>query len=120
MNKMWAATVLLALAGCAATPEGFSEQQQQQISSVDFMRPYELSRTDISVTSLGEVQGESCQSNFWDDEPSQEQALLELKLAAAAVGANRIILKGCERAASEQCTSRWLCAGDAHQVQPLQ
>ncbi len=120
MKKLWTAALLLVLVGCAAEPQGLSSEQQQLLKSVDFMRPYELSRTDVSITSLGEVQGQSCQANIWDAEPTQEAALLQLKLAAASLGANHVILKGCERSTSDDCSSRWLCTGDAHQLQPLQ
>lgn len=114
------AVLAVMLGGCASSVEApFSSIEQQQLETVDFMRPYELSRTDVSHTSLGEVVGESCQRTRFQAQPSQAEALLKLKLAAAQLGANRVILKQCQQASSNDCRASWVCRGDAHQQQPL-
>ncbi|MGI0153276.1 Rcs stress response system protein RcsF [Pseudidiomarina sp. WS423] len=111
--------LVVAISGCAAPVPDTTAQQQQLQDTVEFIRPYELSRTDVSFTSLGAVAGESCQAHFWNQEPSQQQALLQLKQAAAEFGANALVLKQCIKAESAQCRLRWLCEGDAYQMQPL-
>ena len=114
------AVLTLMLGGCASPAEApLSANEQQQLAAVEFMRPYELSRTDVSHTALGEVVGESCQENRFQGQPSQAEALLKLKLAAAQRGANRVILKQCQQASSDECVASWVCRGDAHQQQPL-
>lgn len=114
------ALLALSLASCASTDDApFSALEQQQIAAVEFMRPYELSRTDVSFTAMGEVIGVACQSSVLQPSPSQAEALLQLKLAAAQLGANRVILKQCQQGPSEGCRSSWICRGDAHQQQPL-
>lgn len=115
------AVLTVMLGGCASSvEEPFSSLEQQQLETVEFIRPYELSRTDVSHTALGEVVGESCQSTRFQAAPSQAEALLKLKLAAAQLGANRVILKQCQQLSSNDCRAIWICRGDAHQQQPLQ
>ena len=112
--------LMLAVAACThSTNAGFSAAEQQQLVQVEFIRPYELSRADVSYTARGEVSGSSCQVLANQPAPTQAEALLRLKLAAAAVGANRVILRQCSQVTTPACTASWICIGDAHQQQPL-
>ncbi|SFR58722.1 RcsF lipoprotein [Pseudidiomarina maritima] len=113
-------TVLFVLAGCSSNHSSVSEVDMSAAESVDFMRPYELSRNDVSFVSLGQVQGESCQANVFSEKPTQQEALLRMKIAAAKLGANRLILRSCQQDQTDDCRARWICTGDAHQAQPLQ
>lgn len=112
--------VVLLLVACSAAPEQMTAAQIRTADTVSFMRPYELSRTDVSYTSLGTVRGESCQSQIWSGEASQEEALMRLKLMAAERQANRVVLKRCEQDEQAGCHQRWWCEGEAYQEQPLQ
>lgn len=105
--------------GCVATAPQFSAQQQAQIATVSFIKPYELSRTDVTHISRGEVIGQACPRGH-DTPSSEQQALLELKLAAAAQQANVVVLKHCAIVATSSCGRIWQCRGDAHQQQPVQ
>lgn len=116
-HLLWALSVVV-LSGCAGSAQQ-SNLDLGAADTVEFMRPYELSRNDVSFVSLGEVQGESCQVRFFNAKPTQEEALLRMKVAAAALGANRVVLRSCSQASSSECAARWLCVGDAHQEQPL-
>src|SRR5690554_560082 len=107
------------IVGCSGTASKQASIDMQAADSVEFIRPYELSRNDVTFVSLGEVSGESCQANFWSHKATQEQALLKMKVAAANLGANRVVLRQCTQDSSENCSARWLCVGNAHQQQPL-
>ncbi|CAB0151597.1 Outer membrane lipoprotein RcsF [Pseudidiomarina piscicola] len=112
--------IVLGLQGCATAPQGMTAEQLARASEVEFVRPYELSRTDVEFISVGPVQGQSCASHLLADNASQEQALMEMKLAAAERQANRVVLKQCRQDDNAGCSKRWLCEGDAYQAQPLQ
>ncbi|MGQ4276976.1 hypothetical protein ACQ5ES_08020 [Pseudidiomarina sp. E22-M8] len=108
------------LQGCATAPQGLSAEQLAAAGQVEFMRPYELSRIDVEFISVGSVRGESCASHVLADEASQDEALMQMKLAAAERQANRIVLKRCLQDDEGGCSSRWWCEGDAYQAMPLQ
>ncbi|RUO68580.1 Rcs stress response system protein RcsF [Pseudidiomarina salinarum] len=108
------------LAACSSTPDSLTEQQLQRAATVQFIKPYELSRTDVEFISRGEVVGESCQGNFMAPEATQERALLELKIAAAELGANAVVLQSCQQPTASACKKLWICTGTAHDMQPLQ
>lgn len=119
-SLMMTAALSLTLGSCASSVQApFTAAEQTQLETVEFMRPYELSRTDVTYTALGAVTGVACQSSVLQPPPSQADALLKLKLAAAQVGANRVILKHCQQAPIDGCRASWVCDGDAHQQQPL-
>lgn len=112
--------VLTLVSACASQADsGLSTAEQQRIEAVEFMRPYELSRRDVNFTALGDVVGISCQATMMQPAASQAEALLRLKLAAADIGANRVILKQCQQVSTDGCRASWRCSGDAHQQQPL-
>lgn len=112
--------LMLAVTACTHSgTAGFSAAEQQQLAQVEFIRPYELSRADVSYTARGEVSGSSCQAAASQPAATQAEALLRLKLAAAAVGANRVILRQCRQVTTPACAASWICIGDAHQQQPL-
>lgn len=122
---MWIKIIMAAitatlLAACSSAPDSLTEQQLQQAARVQFIKPYELSRTDVEFISRGEVVGESCQGNFLAPEATQERALLELKIAAAERGANVVVLQSCKQPAASGCKKLWTCTGTAHDMQPLQ
>lgn len=114
-------TMVLTLVSACASPtdSALTAAEQQRLETVEFMRPYELSRRDVNFTALGDVVGISCQANMMQPAASQAEALLRLKLAAADIGANRVILKQCQQVSTEGCRASWRCSGDAHQQQPL-
>lgn len=113
--------VWLALSGCQSVPEQqYSAAQREQMAAVEFIRPYELSRNDVSFTPLGAVSGFSCQTSIMQAAASEAEALLSLKLAAVDVGANVLVLRQCQQQDRDGCRSAWVCHGDAHQMQPLQ
>jgi uncharacterized protein YbjQ (UPF0145 family) len=115
-----ASLVTVTLSACAAHPDNaFSAAEQQLIQAVEFIRPYELSRTDVNHTAMGEVVGTACQTGLMQQSPSQAEALLRLKLAAAELGANRVILKQCQQTPVANCRASWVCRGDGYQQQPL-
>lgn len=120
MKYLSVIAVLFTVAGCATNQSPVGQVDMVAADSVEFMRPYELSRNDVSFVSLGRVQGESCQANMFSEKPTQQEALLRMKVAAAALGANRVILRSCEQDQTDDCRARWICSGDAHQAQPLQ
>lgn len=120
MKYLSVIAVLITVAGCATSQSPVSQVDMAAADAVEFMRPYELSRNDVSFVSLGRVEGESCQTNIFSDKPTQQEALLRMKVAAAALGANRLILRSCEQGQTDSCRARWVCTGDAHQLQPLQ
>lgn len=107
------------LFGCVANQSDSSQVDLAAADTVEFMRPYELSRTDVTVISMGPVEGRSCQSNLFDQKPSQEEAILLLKVAAAENNANRVVLRSCRQEATDACRASWVCEGQAYQVQPL-
>ncbi|RUO47467.1 Rcs stress response system protein RcsF [Pseudidiomarina donghaiensis] len=111
--------VIFALVGCATNQPSERGSNTAAADSVEFMRPYELSRTDVSVISLGDVEGRSCQANIFDDKPSQEQAIVLLKVAAAELSANRVVLRTCREEKTDSCRASWVCHGQALQVEPL-
>jgi uncharacterized protein YbjQ (UPF0145 family) len=111
--------LMLALTACTHSGDGGSSAvEQQQLAQVEFIRPYELSRVDVNYTARGEVSGSSCQGLAKPAE-TRAEALLRLKLAAAEVGANRVILRQCSQVTTPVCAAGWVCTGDAHQLQPL-
>lgn len=113
--------LIMLLVGCQTAPtQRYSDAQLAQLDTVSFVRPYELSRNDVSFSPLGEVTGESCQTGLMQAPATEEDALLDLKLAAAERGANVLVLRQCEGVAIDGCRSAWMCIGDAHQMQPLQ
>ena len=111
--------VILALVGCAINQSDEPKVNTAVADSVEFMRPYEMSRTDVSVISLGEVEGRSCQANIFDQKPSQEEAILLLKISAAKLSANRVVLRECREEKTDSCRASWVCYGQAMQVEPL-
>lgn len=111
--------VIFALLGCTMKQSNELDLNIAAADSVEFMRPYELSRTDVSVISLGDVEGRSCQANIFDDKPSQEKAIVLLKIAAAKVSANRVVLRACREEKTDSCRASWICYGQALQVEPL-
>lgn len=108
------------LQGCATAPQGMSAEQLLAANQVEFIRPYELSRTDVEFISAGAVRGESCASHLLADDATQDQALMRMKLAASERQANRIVLKRCKQDDEGGCSKRWWCEGDAYQMMPLQ
>lgn len=108
------------LSGCASTAQRFPAADLARASTVEFMQPYQLSRTDLEFVDLGTVIGESCQRPLLDGQASQEEALIALKLAAADKQANRIVLKRCQQDSKGGCSVRWRCEGTAFQASPLQ
>ncbi|RUO52352.1 Rcs stress response system protein RcsF [Pseudidiomarina homiensis] len=108
------------LVGCATSVERFPTADLERSKQVEFMQPYELSRTDVEFVDLGVVRGESCQRPLLDGQASQEEAMIAMKLAAADKQANRIVLKRCQQDSDGGCTARWWCEGTAFQAQPLQ
>ncbi|RUO58741.1 Rcs stress response system protein RcsF [Pseudidiomarina insulisalsae] len=110
----------LLLAGCSTPVERFPASDLTRSSSVEFMRSYELSRTDVEFISMGEVYGESCERLLLDGHASQEEAMIAMKIAAADKQANRIILKSCQQDQKGNCSVRWRCTGEAYQARPLQ
>ncbi|PHR65775.1 Rcs stress response system protein RcsF [Pseudidiomarina marina] len=119
MKSLSLVAVLFIIAGCATNQSPVNEVDIAAAETVEFMRPYELSRNDVSFVSLGRVQGESCQANVFSNKPTQQEALLRMKVAAAELGANRLILRRCQQDQTDECRARWICTGDAHQSQPL-
>lgn len=119
MKHLVLSMLLLLVSACTTVTAERTRIDMQAADSVEFIRPYELSRTDVSYVSLGEVTGESCQAQFWQAKPTQEQALLRLKVAAAEIGGNRLVLKACQQADNSACHARWVCTGHAYQEQPL-
>lgn len=111
--------VISTLVGCASVPESIPAADLERASQVEFMRPYELSRTDVSFTSIGTVRGESCQSPLASEQASQQLAMIRLKLAALEQQGNRVVLKGCFQDSEGSCTQRWSCEGEAYQMNPL-
>ncbi|WP_411360207.1 Rcs stress response system protein RcsF [Pseudidiomarina salilacus] len=103
------------LSGCTSTPEGFSAEQLAQADQVRFVKPYELTRTDVRYNAVGEVSGESCSSQVSGGPASHNAALLQLKLAAAQRQADTVVLQGCQQTAGAGCDERWLCTGAAYQ-----
>lgn len=113
--------LIMLMAGCQSAPtQRYTTAQLAQMETVTFVRPYELSRNDVSFAPLGEVRGESCQSSVMQAPATEENALLALKLAAAELGANALVLRQCQSVAVDACRAAWVCSGDAHQMQPLQ
>ncbi|HET8817103.1 MAG TPA: Rcs stress response system protein RcsF [Pseudidiomarina sp.] len=113
--------LILLMSGCQSAPTPrYTAAQLEQMESVTFVRPYELSRTDVSFAPLGEVRGESCQTSMMQASATEEAALLALKLAAVERGANALVLRQCQMLTTDACQSAWVCTGDAHQMQPLQ
>jgi len=121
MSKLKISTVTLALSvgvllnGCASVPAQFSAEQLAQADQVSFVKPYELSRSDVHYDHLGEVRGESCSSQLTGGVASQNAALLQLKLAAAERQADTVVLKGCQQDRAAGCNERWWCTGEAYQ-----
>jgi|SRR5690554_14192 len=107
------------LGGCAGTDSNQDALDLAAADKVSFMRPYELSRTDITLISLGPVTGRSCQSHFFAQKPSQDEAIIRLKIAAAKIDANRVVLRSCREEKTDECSASWVCEGQAYQVQPL-
>lgn len=107
------------LGGCASIGDDDSSLDLALADKVEFMRPYELSRTDITLISLGPVSGRSCQANFFASKPTQDEAIIRLKIAAAEIDANRVVLRSCREEKTADCSASWVCEGQAYQVQPL-
>lgn len=108
------------LLGCATQVERFPAAELARSNSVEFIQPYQLSRTDVEFVDMGTVRGESCQRPLLDGQASQEEALIAMKLAAADKQANRVVLKRCQQDSKDGCTARWWCEGTAFQMRPLQ
>lgn len=107
------------LSGCSILQPPVPDVDVTATDNVEFMRPYELSRTDITIMSMGEVEGRSCQTSIFDNKPSQEDAIVLLKQAAADKDANRVVLRSCREEKTDDCRASWVCQGQAYQVQPL-
>ncbi|MDX1705585.1 Rcs stress response system protein RcsF [Pseudidiomarina sp.] len=120
IKKLTIAVTALLLSACATVPDSLNDQQLAQARNVTFIKPYELSRTDVEFTSRGEVVGESCQANVLAPRATQERALLELKIAAAELGANAVVLQSCQQPAGGGCKKLWVCTGTAHDMRSLQ
>ena len=103
------------LSGCATVPAQFSAEQLAQADQVSFVKPYELTRTDVRYLAVGEVIGESCSSQLTGGAASQNEALLQLKLAAAERQADTVVVQGCQQDSAAGCTERWWCKGEAYQ-----
>ncbi len=108
------------LYGCATQQQRFPAADMARSSTVEFMQPYQLSRTDMEFVDLGPVRGESCQRPLLEGQASQEEAMIAMKLAAADKQANRIVLKRCQQDSKGGCSVSWWCEGTAFQAQPLQ
>lgn len=119
--RLWLAAlvVLGSLVGCATVPESIPAGELERASQVEFIQPYELSRTDVSFTHLGTVYGASCQSPLASEKASQQLAMIRLKLAALEQQGNRVVFKRCEQNGEGSCSSGWRCEGEAYQMNPL-
>lgn len=111
---------VVVLIGCASQVERFPAAEMARSNTVEFMKPYQLSRNDVEFVDRGAVRGESCQRPLIDGQASQEEALIAMKLAAADKQANRVVLKRCQQDSKGGCTARWWCEGTAFQMRPLQ
>lgn len=119
MKSIFVALVVAFIAGCATQPVAELNIDLAAADAVDFVRPYELSRTDVSFTGLGTVAGASCQAHRSAPIATQQEALLRMKVMAAELGANAVVLRQCRESSTVECRTQWVCEGDAFQQQPL-
>jgi hypothetical protein len=106
----------LFLVGCGSTPriEDMSSAQRAKIASIQVMelqpqRPYEV---------VGTVDGLACKRNaYMETEVSRSEAYDELKIKAAAIGADAVINVVCQKSSStdwrNNCWASDKCIGDA-------
>jgi len=119
MKSIFVALAVAFIAGCATQPVAELNIDLAAADAVDFVRPYELSRTDVSFTGLGTVAGASCQAHRSAPIATQQEALLRMKVMAAELGANAVVLRQCRETSTVECRTQWVCEGDAFQQQPL-
>ena len=119
MKSMSLVVIGLLLTGCTGSYTFHSNLDKQNFKEyfkagdVKVFRDGELPMS--AYQALGLVTGEACQTSKNDKVASKEDARTEARKAAADLGANGIIIRGCAtlNESNSQCLSHVLCSGQA-------
>ena len=112
------ATVAALLSACAIEPpprtalSASSPQEEAAAEAVTVLLPFDAR----GIPVVGTVEGTVCKVGAHDDDPTQEEAMRQLRLAAVRRGANALTGIDCERSGfslSDNCFSMLTCRGVA-------
>lgn len=107
---------LLALAGCtpeppprlALVPTQEEERALERVALLDAAPP--------GAKEIGAIEGRVCKVGLHDPEPTQAEAIAQLRLRALRKGANAVVVKGCDEAGMSlvaNCFVTMTCSGMA-------
>ncbi len=113
---------LLLLTGCAGSYTFRSNLDKQNFK--DYFKAGEVRvfhAGDLPMSAyqtMGSVTGEACQTSDKDKAASEEDARTEARKAAADLGADGIIIRGCAalNESDSRCLSHVLCSGQAVKI----
>lgn len=107
----------LCLAGCAGLGqvERVSDLSTDQLQKVHQVQLFKSAPENYE--SLGKMKGLSCKGSGFSGTPTEESALLQLKIKAVKAGANGILYPTCSQDNSvdwgNNCWESWVCVGEA-------
>ena len=111
----------VSVSGCGPfveTHEVTKEESARLSAEIKIYQPSELS--SLKYTTLQRLEAWSCKNKLWDPDPTQSDALAQMRMTASAIGANGIKDLYCSSnlgtSVMKNCWSSILCAGTAINV----
>lgn len=113
-------TTSISLSGCGPfveTHQVTKEEASRLSGEIKIYQPSELS--SLKYTTLQGLEAWSCKNKFWEPDPTQSDALVQMRQKASAIGANGIKDLYCSNQGTSVATNCWssiVCAGTAIKV----
>lgn len=105
MRRIFAASVLIVLGGCAATPADFTSFEKSQAESI---KAYAVGEVTPQHTTLGKVQSNSCDSKTTARYAGDlDEAILLLKLEAVRAGGTMVVNYSCATKGVDWASNCW-------------
>jgi hypothetical protein len=110
----------ISVSGCGPFVETNQVTQEEATRLSGEMKIYQPAEVSpLKYTTLRGVEAWSCKNKFWDPDPTQSDALAQLRQKASAIGANGIKDLYCSSQGTSLVTNCWssiICAGTAIKV----
>jgi len=84
----------LIISGCAGTAT-LNSNDAEEISKIQIIKQYDAKIFDYDTIKT--IEGMSCRTDFNTTPPTIEEAISQIKIEAAGLGANAVIIKSCNK-----------------------
>jgi hypothetical protein len=110
----------ISVSGCGPFVETHDVNKEEATRLSDEIKIYQPAEvSSLKYTTLRGVEVWSCKNKFWDPDPTESDALAQLRQKARAIGANGIKDFYCASQGTSLATNCWssiVCAGTAIKV----